>query len=133
MGNFIDRVQRLPKERRKLFALAVASSFTALVFAVWILDLDRRFGTPSVNKETGEELRGELSPFATLKRSAGELVEGAKERLKTVEESAAALQSLSETQVGSATSSLSTSNRPATSSPVVGLATSTTQTSSLSR
>ena len=123
MGSFFDRIQRLPKERRKLFAFAVASSFTALVFAVWIIDLDRRFGAPVV-KEGSDELRGELSPFATIKRSADELVAGAKDRFKAVEEGAAAIQSFSETQADRRTSSSSISNISTTSSPVAGFSTS---------
>jgi hypothetical protein len=107
MFKFLDQIQRLPKERRKMFAFAAASSLTALVVAVWVVDLNRRFGTPAP-EEAADELRGELSPFATLKRSAGDLVDGAKERFQAVEESAAALQGFSG-EGGQATSTVSIS------------------------
>jgi hypothetical protein len=91
-SNFLHQVQNQPKERRKVFAFAAASSFTLLIFAIWVLDLNRRFAVPAEPVETTEELRGELSPFASLKRSAQAFFEGAKERIQALDESATALQ-----------------------------------------
>ena len=89
MFAYLEKLQRMPKAKRRFTAFAVAGSATLIIFTIWIAGLEHRLGT--MRDENEQRLTEGVSPFASFRRSATELIAGAKERIGDFKDVAASL------------------------------------------